>query len=415
MKAYVASLLCLLAVTMLLHGAEITIDWDRAKDLHQRASRGETLSTDDQKYYEEARKQFQSRQRPSSDGYDYAPAMAIHQRQERGESITPEEKKILDDAMRHRRQTQEGRNSPSQSDAEHTFTPSEAAKGLIPLTELTGTYRQWDGGLYGGSRNEIPAAQQVRAAQALSQIQPLDARGKPSTTGKIVLMSIGMSNTTREFSTFVRAAMSDPRKAGNVVVVDAAQGGKAAHQWATVDADPWNVASQRLEAAGVTPQQVQVLWIKQANIAPSGTSEAEVARLQDDVQAIVTLAKEKYPQVRIAFLSSRIYAGYAQTRLNPEPYAYEGAFAVRGLIQKQISGDAALAPGKAPVLLWGPYLWAAGPTPRKADHLEWKPEDFAGDGTHPGESGARKVSGMLLDFFTRDANASPWFVKKSQP
>ena len=314
-------------------------------------------------------------------------------------------------AARHRG----ARKAPAQSDAGHAFTPSEAAKGLVPLTELTGTYRQWDGGLYGCGSNEVPAAQQARAARALSQIQPLDAQGKPSPTGKVVLMSIGMSNTTREFSTFVRAAMSDPRKSDSVVVVDAAQGGKAAHQWAAVDAEPWNEANQRLQAAGVTPHQVQVLWIKQANIAPSGSSEAEVTRLQDDVQTIVTLAQEKYPQVRIAFLSSRIYAGYAQSRLNPEPYAYEGAFAMRGLIQKQIRGDAALSPGKAPVLLWGPYLWGAGPTPRKADRLEWKPEDFAGDGTHPGESGAQKVSGLLLDFFTRDTNASPWFVKKSLP
>ena len=33
------------------------------------------------------------------------------------------------------------------------------------------------------------------------------------------------------------------------------------------------------------------------------------------------------------------YAGYASTMLNPEPYAYEGALAVRKLIQDQIKGD----------------------------------------------------------------------------
>jgi hypothetical protein len=194
--------------------------------------------------------------------------------------------------------------------------------------------------------------------------------------------------------------------------VDGAQGGKAAAQWASDDAPSWGVAEERLNAAGVTANQVEVLWIKQANIRPTAGTKAEIKRLQDDVGKIVTIAKKKYPNVRLAFLSSRIYAGFAQTELNPEPYAFEGAFAMRGLIQKQMKGDADLAEGKAPVLLWGPYLWGAGPTARKADGLIWNPEDFSADGTHPSASGAQKVAKMLIDFFTTDVNAKPWFVKK---
>jgi len=36
------------------------------------------------------------------------------------------------------------------------------------------------------------------------------------------------------------------------------------------------------------------------------------------------------------FLSSRIYAGYATTLLNPEPYAFESGFSVQRLVQAQI-------------------------------------------------------------------------------
>ncbi len=356
--------LWLSAVVTSLHAQVPQLDWERAREVHRRASRGETLSSADQKYYDEARKQFPGRSERRSD------------------------------------------------EASRNFVASETAKDLVPLSELTGMYRQWDGGLYGAGSNEVPAAQQVRATQALACIQPLDAEGKTSPDGKIVLLSIGMSNTTREFSTFVQAANADPRKSTQVVVVDGTQGGKAAQQWAAADAQPWSVANERLQRAGVTPAQVQVLWIKQANIAPNGSNEAEVAHLQADLQTIVTLAKVKYPQARLAFLSSRIYAGFAQTRLNPEPFAYEGAFAMRGLIQQQMGGDPLLAVGKAPVLLWGPYLWGAGTTARKADGLVWKPEDFAGDGTHPSASGAQKVSALLLSFFTTDVNAKPWFVTK---
>jgi hypothetical protein len=84
--------------------------------------------------------------------------------------------------------------------------------------------------------------------------------------------------------------------------------------------------------------------------------------------------------------------------LNPEPYAYEGAFVVRWLIQGQLKGDPSLnydpakGPVKAPLLLWGPYLWADGTTPRKRDGLIYAARDFDVDGTHPSESGRQKVA-----------------------
>src|SRR6185312_854417 len=120
-------------------------------------------------------------------------------------------------------------------------------------------------------------------------------------------------------------------------------------------------------------------------------------RLQKDTVAVLNNAKQRYPNLRIVYLGSRIYAGWAVNDLNPEPYAYEGAFACRWLIQDQIKGNADLnydpARGavKAPLLLWGPYLWGDGTTPRKADGLVWERTDLQDrDGTHPTESGRRK-------------------------
>ena len=52
--------------------------------------------------------------------------------------------------------------------------------------------------------------------------------------------------------------------------------------------------------------------------------------------------------------------------LNPEPYAYESAYAMRWLIQEQMAGrpelnaDPSRGAVSVPVLLWGPYLWADG-------------------------------------------------------
>jgi hypothetical protein len=75
------------------------------------------------------------------------------------------------------------------------------------------------------------------------------------------------------------------------------------------------------------------------------------------------------------------------------------------------SADPAKGPVKAPLLLWGPYLWADGTTPRKSDSLVWNREDLAADGTHPSHtSGTRKVGQMLLRFFRTDPLARTWYL-----
>ena len=84
---------------------------------------------------------------------------------------------------------------------------------------------------------------------------------------------------------------------------------------------------------------------------------------------------------------------------------------MRHLIQQQMKGEASLATDKAPLLLWGPYLWAEGTKGRTLDSLKWEPQDFTGDGVHPSESGRMKVARQLLEFFANDPLAKGWFVK----
>lgn len=279
----------------------------------------------------------------------------------------------------------------------------------VPLTEMGAAdrYKGETGGLYGEGRNEPPAEHAAKAKAEAEKIRPLDADGNPSAAGKVVLLSIGMSNTTQEFSRFLRLQ----GRTAPLVLVDGAQGGQAAAQWNGADARPWGEAEKRLGAANATAKQVQIVWIKQALIQQGrhGEFPAHAKKLQEEMKKIVLLAKSKYPNLRLAYLSSRIYGGYAKGPLNPEPYAYEGAFSMRWLIQDQIQGDAELAPEKAPLLLWGPYLWGDGTTPRKADGLVWNEADFAKDGTHPSESGRDKVAQMLQKFFKADPYVGKWF------
>ncbi len=300
---------------------------------------------------------------------------------------------------------------------------SKASQGLVPLCDMTakGRYKGEDGGLYGESRNEPPPKHRKVAETSLADIRPLDQAGKPSKDGKVVLLSISMSNATQEFSVFKQHADQDKDKSSSLIIVDGAQGGQAMAEWVDPNARPWGVVAQRLNAAKVTPEQVQVVWIKLANKVPQGDLEKHGRKLQRDTLAVIQNAKSLLPNLRVAYLSSRIYGGYATTPLNPEPYAYESAFAVRWLIQDQIKGEASLnydptkGNVKAPVLLWGPYLWADGKTPRKSDGLVWKREDLAQDGIHPSPSGREKVAKLLLDFFKTDPLAKSWFVASPSP
>ncbi|HPD17865.1 MAG TPA: hypothetical protein PLE19_23245 [Planctomycetota bacterium] len=351
-------------------------------------------------------------------GIDWNRARQLIERTRRGETLSAEDQAYLDKARAERR-----RLGPNWRPDGPQGQPPEKGKesvGLTPLCDLKGDarYKEMEGGLYGGGRNEPPEAQAKLAQAAAAGIAPLDPEGKPAADGRIVLLAIGMSNTTQEFSRFKQLADADPDKSPKLVIVDGAQGGKDAAAW--VNSPPvWDEADRRLRAAGVTPQQVQVVWLKQALIGPGRRGEfpAHARELQRDNATILTMAKARYPNLRLAYLSSRIYAGYAVTPLNPEPYAYESAFSVRWVIEEQMKGKAELnadpARGevKAPVALWGPYLWADGTKGRAAGDLIYNRDDLAGDGTHPSPSGRQKVAELLLRFFKADPYAKGWFLK----
>jgi hypothetical protein len=345
---------------------------------------------------------------------DFARARELRQRKLRGENLTAEEEAYLRRAMEER--NRQGRSAGQRPPG--PLTPREKT-GLTPLTEMSADdrYKGQDGGLYGEGKNAPPEEHLRAAMEQAAKIEPLNAEGKPAADGRIVFVSISMSNATQEFSTFKRIADSDPAKSSKLTIVDCAQGGQAMAEWAPPQAGPWQEAERRLKAAGVTPEQVQIAWIKLANKQPSGELEEHGKKLQRDTLAVIRNAKERFPNLRIAYLGSRIYAGYASGLLNPEPYAYESAFVARWLIQDQIKGSPELSYAsdkgrvQAPLLLWGSYFWGDGVTPRKDDKLVWSRDDFVGDGVHPSPSGREKVARMLLDFFKTDDTAKSWFVR----
>jgi hypothetical protein len=243
----------------------------------------------------------------------------------------------------------------------------------------------------------------AKGVASAKSLHPLDAGGKPSASGKIVLLSVGMSNTTQEFQAFQRLATESGKLRPNLVLVDGAQGGQTARVTANPDSKYWTVSAERLAQAGVTAAQVQIAWIKQANAMPHTPFEDHAIQLKNDFAATIRTLQQKCPNIKLVYLSSRTYGGLATTPLNPEPYAYESNFAVKWAVEEHLRSSLWVG--------WGPYLWTDGSKGRKSDALTWTRADVADDGTHPSIPGRQKIARLLFDFFATDPTASPWFLK----
>jgi hypothetical protein len=303
-----------------------------------------------------------------------------------------------------------------------------------PITDMIGPYKGFAGRLYPRS-NEVPVEHAAAGAAHAAAIVPRDTAGLPDAGGRYVLLSIGMSNTTQEFCsaggglpcdpfTFMGQAAADPAvNHATLAIANGALGGRTAGFWdSPADPDYDRVRDTVLAPQGLSEAQVQIAWLKVANANPTADLPAEPAdayRLLAQTGDIVRALKVRYPNLQQVFLSSRIYAGYARTPLNPEPYAYESAFAVKWAVGAQIrqmsTGEIDPRAGNldygsvAPWIAWGPYLWARGMEAR-ADGLRWLPMDFAADGTHPSGPGRQKVGTRLLQFFKTSPQASCWFL-----
>jgi hypothetical protein len=316
-----------------------------------------------------------------------------------------------------------------------------------PMTDFTagqlylGTF---PGLLYQGS-NQPPIDHDQDGRLFASKVQPLDLNGVPDPNGKIAVVAIGMSNWTMEMcvnvastvpvppctsnSFFARAAANPAVNHTSLVLIDCAADGRTTYNWLSDQTGQYTRCQSILNDAGLSEAQVQVILWKDADGFPtpeitlsknqpctlSLAQSVDACRYESGVGTVARYIKTRYPNVKQIFLHSRIYCGYA-TKVIGEPISYEYAFATKWLIESQIyqirngqinpvAGN--LSYSAAPWLVWGPYFWASGTTPR-SDGLTWNASDFATDGIHPSASGVTKVASMMMQFYSTSPY-SPWF------
>lgn len=300
-------------------------------------------------------------------------------------------------------------------------SPSSGSKDIQyhkPLIDFgDSTYRGFTGGLYDNGSNARPATHNSAGLTLAYSIVPLNSAGNADqSNGKIVWMSIGMSHTTMQTQAFFLLTDTFANLNRRLTLIDGAEGGQAIDDINDANAPYWAYVNSTLSAKNISPAQVQVIWFKEAEKNPTDTSFITYPdALKVRFNSVMHLLKSKFSNLKMVYLSDRMYAGYATSTLNPEPYAWYSGWTIKKLIADQINGDASLkysgANASVAWLAWGPYCWANGAMPR-SDGLTYVPADYVtSDFTHPSYQGRLKVARLMLQFFSTDPTCTPWFLK----
>jgi hypothetical protein len=293
---------------------------------------------------------------------------------------------------------------------------------ITPLDDLgTGTYLGTVGGLYLNGSNVMPASHDSDGINFADSIQPLDGNGNPDPNGKYALLSVGPSIAFDTFLEFVQNASAEPTINPHLVFVPGAIPRAYAANFANAGDPVWtDITNYFLPQSGVTANQVVAAWVMDTDPGITGTFPGDVTQLQSEFESTAQNLHSKFPNLTLAFFSSGFYAGYDVDPNpkdgSPEPYSYESAFAVRGMIQDQLNNVPAMnynpanGPVMAPWVAWADYDWGDGLLARK-DGLVWTCQDFGSAGSHNSTpEGRQKNTNPLLNFFRSDDATVPWFL-----
>lgn len=273
------------------------------------------------------------------------------------------------------------------------------------------TYKGQGGGLYTGSKNSPELSQKILIQKQLRLIKPLDSRGIDNSDGKIGFVFIGDSYTAGEFKFFSDFIEDNSSTNQSLVLVDATQNNLNASHW-DKSLYAWDILSQEVTEAGVTANQIQVLWINLGFGSYNDNLDTDIKAQADMLERVIKTALVKYPSVRVVYLSSPRYAGLSKDPNFQEPQSYEVAFAVREIINRQERGELSFRQDNTsltsePALLWGPYVWSNDTSGNS--NFSYKPERYVENGLILTIQGKQRYAVDLFDFWSSYEFSKSWF------
>jgi hypothetical protein len=276
--------------------------------------------------------------------------------------------------------------------------------GLRPFTDGANYLGEYETGLYPGGTNEIPSSHLEAGRKIGATIRPLDVDGNPDErAGRVVALVMGHSNCKQYFAALQDKLRAEPSSIRpRFEMLSAAVNGNQLPEIRRLSGPVWDKADELLSRPGYSPKQVRVLFLhttyhgwKNLTDAPPGPFPQTMQRMRDDLAAVLRHAAEKFPNLKVVYLTSdglRRYTGF-------EPHVWQESFAIKWLIEAQINGDES-ARG-LPWLQWGPYLW--DPT--------WDRSYFT-DGVHPSAKAREVFVSKYWRFLSDDPVAQAWLFAR---
>ncbi|MEX0891509.1 MAG: hypothetical protein WEB88_05005 [Gemmatimonadota bacterium] len=310
--------------------------------------------------------------------------------------------------------------------------PGTEPTNLIPLTDLGADryLEQFQGGLFLGGANSVPSDHAARGTELASAIRPLDVSGQAAANGRIGVLVVGDALAAQvacnitpgtpcgEGTLLARVAADDDVDHAHVRFVNGARNTSTFQAWTSATGPYYGfLQNTLLPDHGLSAAQIQAAWVHLATTHPVSTlpaTDADARLMLAWLPEVLRALKDVFPNLRVAWLTSRVFGGYGTLSARGEPSAYETGFAVKWTIEAQLrqrregavvipeAGD--LAPDQAaPWITWGPYWWADGTRPRN-DGLIWRREHFEQDGVNPSAEGEARMGLLLFEHL----KSSPW-------
>jgi len=289
---------------------------------------------------------------------------------------------------------------------------------LPPINELgSEKFMGKTGGLYPGGSNEMPESFYNDAITMAESIAPLSSNGNPDENGKIGMISIGAS-TVAMFGKSVESLIYNvPGINNNLTFVNGGVGGQDLNKIADQNGRYWSKVDQEVINAGLTNEQIQVMWFQEDDLRNTTSAFPERAdMLVESFIWHIQQMKKRYPNLKLLYLTGRHTTDYMPAKAKEkhrEPRAYLNGWACKWVIEEQINGNKELTymgeDAKSPLILWGPYFWTQGDITRK-DGYSFTPDMVKTDGVHPNTLGEIKVANDLLDFWKADPVSSIWLT-----